>query len=415
MDVTVRRQGEWVDVRVKGRFDATHAERVDRELKEVMSDGGHCIRLNLADVEYISSAGIRVLLAYYRDLKRLGGTLTVVEPSEMVRSVLDLSGFSGHLLEESRAPVPGADLSRAQQVTCGSVRYTPVEACEAAPLRCRVVGHPEHLVSSGHVPDASYEVLTPRGTLAVGLGAFGEGFTDCRERFGEFMSVGGTAACSPADGGKAVDYMVQRGALVPTVQALYAVICEGRFGHQLLFENAPDFASVPLSDLLLAAFDMVPAPTVAVVAIAETRGLVGAALKQSPASTNDVALQFQFPAVRQWLSFSPERVFDRCVAVVAGVVTRKAEGPLVTFVRPLGDDALTGHFHAVAFSYRALPKNRLALDETVAMLFEEQSPLGLLHLINDDRKLTGSGESLFVRGSLWAGAVGEIVQTESEQ
>ena len=46
------------------------------------------------------------------------------------------------------------------------------------------------------------------------------------------------------------------------------------------------------------------------------------------------------------------------------------------------------------------------LEQTVANLFETESLLGVLHLLNDTREVVGIGQSEFIRGACWAGPAG---------
>ncbi len=77
-------------------------------------------------------------------------------------------------------------------------------------------------------------------------------------------------------------------------------------------------------------------------------------------------------------------------------------------LRPLGKDGgATGHFHAAVFSYRALQRGELNLRTEIQALFNTESLQGLLHLLPDDREITGLGESEFLRGALWTGPIEE--------
>lgn len=405
MELTVERTGEWAEVRMSGRLDAAHAAQAERELGEIVRDGNHCIRLYMAGVEYVSSAGIRVLVTYYRDLKRLGGALHIAEASSAVRTVIELTGLAAMF----EAPAAHAtEAVAAAPTVCGALSCTPFPTPSAPPMRCALLGKPENIGAGGYGPEDLHEVASPRGTMALGLGAFGDSFSDCRGRFGEFLCAGGVAACLPSDGAKTFDYVIERGAMSPKVRALVAIVCQGAFGIHARFEHLPGVHAAPMSDLAEAALALTGTSTAALVAVAETAGLIGAALRHSPASIGEISDRLDFPEVRKWFTFTPERAFDRGVVLLAGIAARTPEGRLRAFVRPLGEGKPFGHFHAAAFSYRALSKGPLVLEDTAAALFEEQSPLGLLHLLNDNRALTGAGESLFLRGALWAGAIGPV-------
>ena len=79
-------------------------------------------------------------------------------------------------------------------------------------------------------------------------------------------------------------------------------------------------------------------------------------------------------------------------------------------LRPLATGApAAGHFHAAAFSYRPLQKGDIDLAATVATLFEAETLQGVLHLLTDDREISGAGQSDFVRGACWIGPIADIV------
>jgi hypothetical protein len=144
------------------------------------------------------------------------------------------------------------------------------------------------------------------------------------------------------------------------------------------------------------------------VIVAETAGLVGAALRRSPAAEKvESGAPFAFPQIREWLSFTPERAFPRSLAVVVGIATRAADTRLEPFLRPLGATAFpAGHFHAAAFTYRALAKGPIELAPTIEAIFAGETLQGVLHLLGDDRP--GGDQSEFVRGACWIAPIAEI-------
>ena len=139
--------------------------------------------------------------------------------------------------------------------------------------------------------------------------------------------------------------------------------------------------------------------------MAETAGLVGGALRKSPASPIDGQDFFAHPGVRSRLSFTAEPAYPGSVALAAGVAVRSTpETAAHDQLRPIGPDC-RGHFHAAAFRFRAMRKGTLELAEAVAGLFEADRLLGVMHLLHDDRGAAGAGESEFVRGACWIGPV----------
>ena len=394
---------------VAGRLDAYWADHLARALEEAIRDGADRIRLDLGGVSFISSVGLRVLLRFYKQLRQISGLFAVSNPSEAVKRVLELAGLDGLLGRPEAAgavpsPAPTHSLERA------GMRVDVFELVRGASLRCQVVGAPERLEGCRFTAEHCRTMSFPELTLGVGVGAFGHDFADCQARFGEFVAAAGAAACLPTDGTNVPDYLVSAGALIPELKVLYALACDGPFAQLARFEARAGERPVRLSALVDAALEIVTHDAVGMVMVAESAGLVGAALRRSPAREPSASAPFAYPGIREWLSFTSERAHPRSLALVVGVATRGTHPALGPLVRPLGDVASpAGHFHAAAFSYRPLQRGSIDLVATVSTLFQAETLQGILHLLPDDREVVGAGESEFVRGACWVGPISEIV------
>ena len=375
MEITTQQTDDALEVRVTGRLDAYWADHLARALEEAVRGGAHRIRVNMAEVAYMSSVGIRVLLKFYKQLLRINGSLAVSEPSAPVKTVLELAGLQVLLAAAVARATPveeGATPRRApRRFATSAAAFEVFDATPDASLTCRVVGQPELLHSHALSAAQCRRVTFSESTIGVGLGAFGGDFTDCQGRFGEFLAAGGAAAYLPTDGTNVPDYLAAAGAFVPQLSVVYALVCDGGFAGLARFEAKGDKGRVPLSELVTAALEITAADAVGIVLVAESAGLMGAALRRSPAMEGAAAERFGFPAIREWLSFTPERVYARSVALVAGVAARAADAPLAGLLRPLGPEPWpAGHFHAAAFSYRPLQKGYVEMRPTVSALFE---------------------------------------------
>lgn len=410
MEITERSLGAELEMRVKGRLDSSWADPLARQLEETIRGGRHRIVLDLSEVTYLSSAGIRVLIKFYKQLQGIQGSFVVSSPSEQVKTVLDLAGLSSLLFTgtaEGLAPASAPTESR--QLERGNATFEVFEYVTGASLTCRAIGDPTLLQSCRFGEEHCRAVSFPESEFAVGLGAFGHGFADCRNRFGEFLVAAGAAAYLPTDGTNIPDYLVKAETFVPFVEVLYGLTCAGQFAHLIRFEAKKEALAVALTDLVEVGLEIAGAETAGMVMVAESAGLTGAALRRSPVRQASEPSLFAHPQIREWLSFTAERAYSRSLAVVAGVATHAAPPALAPFVRPLDKNPqLTGHFHAAAFSHRPLKKGELDVKTTVATLFESETLQGVLHLVGDSREIVGAGQSEFVRGACWVGPVTEI-------
>jgi anti-sigma B factor antagonist len=77
-----------------GRFDAHSAGDVEKELNLTISKGARKLLLDMDGVEYISSAGLRVLLAAAKKLKKEEGEIKLCCLKPYVKEVFDIAGFT---------------------------------------------------------------------------------------------------------------------------------------------------------------------------------------------------------------------------------------------------------------------------------------------------------------------------------
>ena len=391
MEIQRTQRDGYLEMFFEGRLDGYWARHLAESVGEVMREGTHSVRLNLSKTAYMSSAGIGMLMQIYKDFAAVNGSFTVVEPSPQVRQIIDMVGLRAMLFE-------GASLAAAAAATGAAAE---VEAA-AAPLVCRVSGDPRLLPSAAFTEADCHTITADEDCLAIGLGALGEGFANCQERFGEFLAVAGAAAYQPSDGTNFPDYMVASGAFVPRVTALYGLLCRGDLRRQVRFEEP-----APLSRIVEQCVAAAAAPAAGIVILAESAGLVGAMLKRPPVHGGS---PFGYPEIQDWLSFSPERCYPRHRVLLVGVAGTAPPAALRPFLRPLARGSnLLSHFHAAAFGYRPLPKGRLDLNAAVRGLFESGGPEGVLHLLGDDRE-RGAGESELLRGACWVGAIPEAAE-----
>ena len=81
-------------ITVDGRIDSTNASELDDTLKETMNDGHNNLIVNLSEVAYMSSAGLRALVSALRECKKKRGDLAISAPSARVAEVFELAGLT---------------------------------------------------------------------------------------------------------------------------------------------------------------------------------------------------------------------------------------------------------------------------------------------------------------------------------
>jgi len=141
------------------------------------------------------------------------------------------------------------------------------------------------------------------------------------------------------------------------------------------------------------------------VILAEIDGLVGMAWAKSPGLIAADSKPAEFPAVREWLSFSGERVHGGDLALVVAFATTEALPQGVSIPSLPSRKDWRVHAHAAVFPFRPLPNGPIEMAPTVQQLFAGAAPQALLHLVEDDRPALGLGHSAFIRGACWCAPI----------
>ena len=94
MELNISKIGDVISIILKGRIDASVAPDIEQKLLSLISEGSRKLITDLSEVWFISSAGLRALLAVLKEAKRKGGDLRLAGIQGQVQEVLDLTGFS---------------------------------------------------------------------------------------------------------------------------------------------------------------------------------------------------------------------------------------------------------------------------------------------------------------------------------
>jgi anti-anti-sigma factor len=404
MEIIKQQLGDVLELQVKGRLDNYWSDFFAGGLAAAIQEGSHHLRLDLSDVTFLSSAGIGILVRFHQQLQAIQGTFVISKASPRVRSVLKLVALEPLLLGDSTQRSATVSDEPAQRLDVEGARFEIYELNSKSPVECRLVGDPTRISSDRYGASDCRTRSFAEDTIALGLGAFGEDYEDCRGRFGEFISVAGCSAHLPTDGSYLPDFLISAQGLATGVQVLYGLEMRGTPSLLVRFDVQPDY-HISLSRLAKQCLQVSGKMSLAFAMIAEASNLVGIALRTSP--DGDPAQRFAFPQMRDWMTFSPG-VSGRNTAVVVGVCGYDCPPPLALFVRPLDIEGhLVGHFHAATFPYRPVQRGRIGLSGVVRDIFQSHAILSLLHLVNDSRKVNGAGESEFLRGACWIAPVKE--------
>ena len=98
MTIEIKKNADEAIVEIVGRLDTITAPALDKTISEDIGDAKNLV-LDVKGLEYISSAGLRVLLGAQKKMQKIG-SMKVINVCEEVMEVLEMTGFADILVIE---------------------------------------------------------------------------------------------------------------------------------------------------------------------------------------------------------------------------------------------------------------------------------------------------------------------------
>ena len=92
MTVNTTREGNRLTIIPEDRIDTVTAPELDQVIADELGEASELV-IDLGKVNYISSAGLRVLLTYAQEMDTREGSITAVNVNDRVREIFDMTGF----------------------------------------------------------------------------------------------------------------------------------------------------------------------------------------------------------------------------------------------------------------------------------------------------------------------------------
>ncbi len=84
-------------IKIDGKLDSLNAKEVYDEVLEKLKETNESVVFDFENLEYISSAGLQIIIAVVKDRKSIGKSVSVYKPNDMVDNVLNITGFYSFL------------------------------------------------------------------------------------------------------------------------------------------------------------------------------------------------------------------------------------------------------------------------------------------------------------------------------
>lgn len=251
MEITVDTNDGILTFTLSGRMDGYGSERVLEEIQNSLRDSDRAVIFDLGDVDYISSAGLRVFQEMYRKMKERKGIVALCHVQEFVLKVLKMGGFLDALsLYETKEQARNALQEFSVQEKDKPSGFFKVEELDKGRTTLHVLGSYSDIYQGPLSIDNIQKVPYISGGYRIGVGAVGSTKEQVRDLLGEMVEINEAFMWLPADGNKIPDYFTRDIMQTGDIQrfSIFQVTMEGPF-HYLLTLNHDGTKGVPLNSI----------------------------------------------------------------------------------------------------------------------------------------------------------------------
>ncbi len=245
---------------LSGRLDSFGAKAAAAALGPDRASGR--LVLDCADLSYLSSAGVRVLLSQQKASQAAGGAMALAAVQPFCLSVLEMSGLSGMIpvfsavadaVAELRAHQGAGAAAEVGQSGAGAFVFHPVGSGAGV---ISIMGDIAHVLECAITEDLVRAKPFFETEYSLGLGALGGAPEDYLPVMGEAIMVAGTMVWLPTDGHDTADYMIPRKASTKVVlQTGFNASLRGGFNEFVEF-TAPEGRPATIREIYRGLFDL---------------------------------------------------------------------------------------------------------------------------------------------------------------
>ncbi len=431
MNIAISRHEGVVVFAPNGRLDGHGSGIFDEAIQSSFHDDDSAAVVDLSSVEYLSSAGIRTLLALAKEVKRRGGVMALTGVQEYPLKVLKMAGFHSVFMIVSTVKEgllacekDGIALSLIDELSAPSEKYGAVsyqvERAGTGTARLKVRGSLSTLLHARITGDDLVESNFSSIRYSIGLGALSPDAQSALPLLGEMITLHGAMVWLPTDGNDTPDFLAPAGEdLGIPVYTAFNITLEGPFHEYISFES-DDPEGISLEDLYRQLFSRAKEKQknsngiIALAIAGVTAGMTGSGLARSPLKEYSGGLKgtiMDEDAINDWCSVNPfpHHTGDTLVSFGVGVdaaADLSSYDPValhsLAYLHPAHKGTADQQLHNHGVIFRGVPWDKNApLEKMIQTLLQEAEVADMRHLLNSTR---------FRRGKIGVAYISEVTE-----
>jgi len=409
-----------------GRFDAIGSQEVNERVNSLIDLGHYNFVLDLENVDYLSSAGIRVLLYLKKRIKNLNGDFKLACVQSYPLSVLKITGllnefFFYETVDDAKESFPETksiedDVQQEIETLQTSIGVFRFYKSNNSPSKIRVTGSNLDFLYAKCTPDSIVSESLVNIKYSLGIGALGDKMKDYFGCLGELMIVGGTVIWVPTDGHNIPDFLIPiRESEEVKVHTVFNIILDNTFNEVVRFEAGNQNEGASIDDIYKELFKLSKERKpefkgiLGLVMRADVGAVFGAGIKRAPIKENapeNGKMITHRDNIKDWLNFQVELEYKNTTALVVGIGANfpaNFDSSSIQSIFHINSEPEKTHLlhnHAAIFKFIPESQTKFELEDEIKNVITNGKFISMEHLLE---------HSTFKKGIIGLSYVQEIV------
>jgi anti-sigma B factor antagonist len=376
----------FIKVTIKGRIDSISAPAVEKEIVGLANSGEKLVACDFHQVNYISSAGLRIFLTGQQRMASAGGNLFLYGLNEQIFQVFKMGGFHNFLkIVDSEndvlamiKPVKSFVIKDSKDI--GNIHFEYIKT-DQEPAKLNIYGSQDKLQRSEYAENDLVSVYSNDIDFGTGLATTGVNYEDYKNYFGEAAVINGSLFFYPAVKKTAVDFMLAS----PEMNFEY------KFFHGFGYKSKPQYTVkyhglegfVDLQNLVHSLLELSGKQMIGLTFMTESKGIWGMnltnvpILENKPDDTDNIFDQTHFS---KWMNFPVEPNEINNLIIATGIAVKDKE-KLSKEARSLFPKDGNFHIHGVIFDKELYNDDLDKFDEELNRILSNSEAKKVQHLL----------------------------------
>ncbi len=387
LDYLFKQEESTTFVYLKGRIDGITSPELQSAFSKSILEGNRLFVLDLAEVNYVSSVGIRVFMSLRKELDSAGGKMAFLGVTPSIKEIFKISGFLrifqfvNDISELNFTAGTAKSVSNVIEKESNEFKFKIKENPNVTKGTFSAIGKMEPFLTSDY-SDSDVVKIGNNIEFGLGLATAGDNFNDFNKFFGDSLLINNNLFWYPAVKNPTVDYMISSENSF-NKQFLNGMGFSGKFSKIIFAESKNE--SSEIGNFFSEIASMIDSTVFCIVMIFESKGLWGMNIKKVPFGENKPQNNnddiFDEKNFAEWFNFPMEPEWNHHLVAGAAVYNKtKSQYPKLKNFFPNNTNF---HTHCVVYERGFMNNDINLFEKEVNRITTELNPLRVFHLLGN--------------------------------